>query len=293
MDAIGVTHLGWPGVGSVEAVASAAGDDAVVLEAPSEGRVGRGGGAGSGRGRDGGGRGRDGGGGRGRDRRDRRDSRRERTVVVELPEELPETVAVVKAGADSVRGHRRVREVAAGRRWLVRADGFWQVHPAAPDALVTAVTEALAPQPGESVLDLYAGAGLFAGVLASAVGEYGRVVAVESDRGACDDARRNLRDTPWASVVVGRVDSALSSGLPEPVDLVVLDPPRSGAGAAVVRAVASRSPRAIAYVACDPAAFARDVATFAEVGYALQRVRAFDAFPMTHHVECVGTLIRS
>jgi tRNA/tmRNA/rRNA uracil-C5-methylase (TrmA/RlmC/RlmD family) len=65
-------------------------------------------------------------------------------------------------------------------------------------------------------------------------------------------------------------------------------PPRSGAGRAVVEAIVARRPRAVAYVACDPAAFARDVASLAELGYPLTRMRAFDAFPMTHHVECVG-----
>jgi len=72
------------------------------------------------------------------------------------------------------------------------------------------------------------------------------------------------------------------------VDVVVLDPPRSGAGHAVVEEIARRRPRAVAYVACDPAAFARDVATFGDLGYDLTGLRAFDAFPMTHHVECVG-----
>ena len=80
--------------------------------------------------------------------------------------------------------------------------------------------------------------------------------------------------------------------LPRRPDLVVLDPPRAGAGAAVVRRVACMDARAIAYVACDPAALARDLATFAERGYALTALRAFDLFPMTHHVECVAILKR-
>jgi tRNA/tmRNA/rRNA uracil-C5-methylase (TrmA/RlmC/RlmD family) len=75
------------------------------------------------------------------------------------------------------------------------------------------------------------------------------------------------------------------------VDLVVLDPPRAGVGREIVDAVAARSPRAVAYVACDPAAFARDVAFFDKQGYDLTTVRAFDAFPMTHHVECVGLFL--
>ncbi len=70
----------------------------------------------------------------------------------------------------------------------------------------------------------------------------------------------------------------------------MLDPPRTGAKRKVVEAIAARRPRAVAYVACDPAALARDVATFAEHGYGLAGLRAFDLFPMTHHVECVALL---
>ncbi len=76
-----------------------------------------------------------------------------------------------------------------------------------------------------------------------------------------------------------------------PVDLVVLDPPRSGAGAAVVRSVVAARPRAVAYVACDPAALARDVATFRQEGWRLAELRGYDCFPMTHHVECVALLV--
>ncbi|HVQ17506.1 MAG TPA: class I SAM-dependent RNA methyltransferase, partial [Actinomycetes bacterium] len=72
-------------------------------------------------------------------------------------------------------------------------------------------------------------------------------------------------------------------------DLVVLDPPRAGAGRAVLERVARLGPRAISYVACDPAALARDVAILAGLGYELGALRAFDLFPMTHHVECVAS----
>jgi tRNA/tmRNA/rRNA uracil-C5-methylase (TrmA/RlmC/RlmD family) len=87
--------------------------------------------------------------------------------------------------------------------------------------------------------------------------------------------------------VSGRVDR---TALGDRVDLVVLDPPRSGAGRTAVRRIAAGRPRAIAYVACDPATLARDVATFAASGYVLSGLRAFDLFPMTHHVECVAAL---
>jgi tRNA/tmRNA/rRNA uracil-C5-methylase (TrmA/RlmC/RlmD family) len=172
----------------------------------------------------------------------------------------------------------------------VAADGFWQVHPGAPATLAGAVLDALDPRPGESVLDLYAGVGLFAAFLAERVGPTGRVVAIEGDRRASALSATNV---PAAEVAAGDVAAVLADAYREPFDLVVLDPPREGARRVVVEAVATRTPRAIAYVACDPAALARDVAIFAEHGYRLERLRAFDLFPMTHHVECVALLTKS
>ena len=175
-----------------------------------------------------------------------------------------------------------------GHDFVVDPQGFWQSHVEAPRVLVETVLEMLAPQQGERALDLYAGVGLFAAFLADAVGLAGRVVAVEGSPQACRDARSNL--PPTVRVAQGAVDRVLGSSYDEPFDLVVLDPPREGAGRAVVEQVADRAPRAVAYVACDPAALARDLATFAELGYPLRRLRAFDLFPMTSHTECVALL---
>lgn len=186
-----------------------------------------------------------------------------------------------------------VTESAVGRLWRVTGGGFWQVHPGAANVLVDAVLDATAPQPGEHAVDLYAGVGLFAGVLAQRLGPRGSVLAVEGSRSAVKDARRNLRDLPTIEIVAGRVDRVLRGRrADETADVVVLDPPRTGAKADVVRLIARRRPRVVAYVACDPAALARDVATFAEEGFQLTGLRAFDVFPMTHHVECVATLAR-
>jgi tRNA/tmRNA/rRNA uracil-C5-methylase (TrmA/RlmC/RlmD family) len=184
-------------------------------------------------------------------------------------------------------------ESAGGREFQVEADGFWQVHPGAADALVETVLDFLAPVAGEKALDLYAGVGLFAAFLADRVGESGRVVAVEADAQACRNARNNLGPFKRASVSIGPVERVLVETLDEPFDLVVLDPPREGARRKVVDQVVDRAPRAVAYVACDPAALARDVAIFAEHGYRLTRLRSFDLFPMTHHVECVALLTRT
>jgi tRNA/tmRNA/rRNA uracil-C5-methylase (TrmA/RlmC/RlmD family) len=189
-----------------------------------------------------------------------------------------------------VAGPRLVRERASGREWTVAADAFWQVHPAAADVFAAAVLEMLQPRPGERAWDLYGGAGLFAAALAPAVGTGGRVTIVESDRRAVAAARRSLADLPQVRVVAGDVGTVLGDRRWRSIDLVVLDPPRTGAGRAVVDAVLARRPRGVAYVACDPAAFARDVSAFRERGWRLARLRAFDAFPMTHHVEIVALL---
>jgi len=193
-----------------------------------------------------------------------------------------------KGRTTRVRGRGAVREHAVGREWRVSGSGFWQVHPAAAETLAAAVLDALDPQAGETALDLYCGVGLFASALAERVGESGRVVAVESDAGAVRDARHNLRDLPQVQVERGRAETA---DVPD-ADIVVLDPPRSGAGPQVMASITAPRPRTIAYVSCDPATLARDVAQAGELGYALAGLRTFDAFPMTQHVELLATLTR-
>ena len=196
----------------------------------------------------------------------------------------------------------------------VSARGFWQVHPGAARTFVEAVMTAAEVREGERALDLYAGVGLFACALAAAVGPGGQVVAVESDPVATALARENLAGTPNVAVLPARVDdafgvprparrgsarqrgsrprkSARSALLPTSADVVVLDPPRTGAGRGVCAEVSALHPRVVVYVACDPAALARDTAYLADLGYRLDRLRAFDAFPMTHHVECVARFV--
>lgn len=185
----------------------------------------------------------------------------------------------------------RLAEQAAGRWWRVTGEGFWQVHPGAAQALVDAVRAGLVPREGEHLVDLYAGVGLFAGALATDLGRAGQVDAVEAASSACRDARRNLHDLPAVRIHEERVDRWLRAEEGRRCDLVVLDPPRTGAGREVVERVSALRPRAVAYVACDPAALARDVATFGGLGWRLGRLRALDAFPLTHHVECVATLL--
>jgi len=206
----------------------------------------------------------------------------------------PHAVTVPLPSRDSTVPH--VTERVEVGDWSVEfrlsARGFWQVHPQAAATFVGHVRRELAAQPGERALDLYAGVGLFALALADDVGPTGAVLAIESDAHAIADAKSNLRLRPEIELRRGRVDRALKPLVRQRIrtDLVVLDPPRTGAGKSVIKDIAALAPRAIAYVACDPAALARDVAYARRAGYGLRSLRAFDAFPMTHHVECIAIL---
>ena len=194
---------------------------------------------------------------------------------------------------EQVRGSGDAEEVAIGRRWSVSADGFWQVHFAAADVFSEVVRRMARVPEGGVAWDLYGGVGLFAAVLAEQAGESGQVLVVESARRAVADAERNLADLPQVRCRAGAVEKVVRNPRLADPDVVVLDPPRKGAGREVVTALAARRPRRVVHVACDPAALARDVGLFAERGYRLAELEAFDAFPLTHHVECVALLERA
>lgn len=255
----GVTELGvearsWPAVASVEAVAATGSSDRQVIIAPIPGG---------------------------------------RLPIVELDRPISVMRVDEQEGLHRVHGRDFVRERAAGRTWRVGSGGFWQIHPRAADTLGRVVIDGLRPRRGETALDLYCGVGLFAGMLAERVGERGAVLGVESVKRAVQDARHNLADLDRVRVEHGKVEQVLPrTGITE-TDLIVLDPPRVGAGRSTVRLLAGLAPRAIAYVACDPAALSRDLAYFATEGYRPVSLRAFDLFPMTHHVECVAILERA
>lgn len=182
---------------------------------------------------------------------------------------------------------RVVREsVTVGERtwhYRVDVDGFWQVHREAPTVLVTEVLNRV----GEArrVADLYSGAGLLTAPLADGGRE---VLAVEYDKTAARSARRNAHDLPTVTTVQGDVRTELNARI-GPIDAIVLDPPRSGAGAKTIEAIAATQADRLVYVACDPVALARDTALLAGLGYDLVDAQAHDLFPHTHHIETVAT----
>jgi tRNA/tmRNA/rRNA uracil-C5-methylase (TrmA/RlmC/RlmD family) len=207
------------------------------------------------------------------------------------------STAARRAAAHADRGERvvegsgRAVQFVAGRRWEVSATGFWQAHRGAAQCYSDVVAEWADPSPGDRAWDLYCGAGVFAARLAETVGPAGAVLGVESARTAVADGAAALRDLPWASLRADRVERWIAgeSGGAAP-DVVVLDPPRAGAGKAVVAALTAAAPARIVHIGCDPAAFARDISLYRAAGYAPTRLRAFDAFPGTHHVECLTLL---
>ncbi|MET3719717.1 MULTISPECIES: class I SAM-dependent RNA methyltransferase [unclassified Arthrobacter] len=192
-----------------------------------------------------------------------------------------------------LRGRTWVQESAAGHDYRVTGAGFWQIHRDAPGTLVGAVTEFLQNggflAPGSVVADLYAGAGLFTAPLADAVGQTGSVLSVEGAPGTSRDARKNLHEAPQVEIVQGRVERILRQKQRN-FDAIVLDPPRAGAGKAVVSQLIAAGPRAVAYISCDPASFARDVGYFQQAGWSLAGLRGFDLYPHTHHLETVALL---
>ena len=198
-----------------------------------------------------------------------------------------------------------ITERVGEREFRLADSGFWQVHRGAAATLTEAVQSAIDPElfdPHAANLDLYGGVGLLAAAVADRCGPSTRITSGENDASATDFAAENLSEWLGARAETGRVERwvaalAASAGPSERERLaratVVLDPPRSGAGRDVVEAVARLKPAQVVYVACDPVAFARDTALFADLGYHLGGLRAFDLFPHTHHVEAVGTFTRT
>lgn len=222
-------------------------------------------------------------------------------------EEHVDVLAPSSGGVRLIVGEQKpttITEIVGEREFRLADAGFWQVHREAAATLTAAVQEAIEPSAFDPLaynLDLYGGVGLLAAAVADRFGAATRITTVESDVTATDYAATNLAEWLGARAETARVERwvrelATSTTAGDRARLasatIVLDPPRAGAGREVVDAIAALAPAQIVYVACDPVALARDVALFAGHGFALTRLRAFDLFPNTHHVEAVATLTR-
>jgi tRNA/tmRNA/rRNA uracil-C5-methylase (TrmA/RlmC/RlmD family) len=187
-----------------------------------------------------------------------------------------------------------VTEVVGNRTFTVDDTGFWQVHRAAAAVLTEAVQDLVDRDRLDAAVEVEVDA------VGDLVGPKARLTSVESAGRATEHAQENLAEWIGARAEPGRVDRWLARTVQTAsrseldryrAGTVVLDPPRSGAGREVAVQIAALQPAQVVYVACDPVALARDVATFADLGYRLEALRAFDLFPHTHHMEAVARLV--
>jgi tRNA/tmRNA/rRNA uracil-C5-methylase (TrmA/RlmC/RlmD family) len=197
----------------------------------------------------------------------------------------------IVAGSEVFEGPKELVEVVGESTFQVSHSSFWQSHKSAPTVLTEAVMQYAELQSGDQVLDLYGGVGLFTAAALSAVGETGRVDLVEASSSAVGDAKNNFENIPNVNIYLGDVAKIMPRI--GSADVVILDPPRDGAGALVLQQISALNPERIVYVACDPAALARDCGFANDLGWKLTNVRAFDLFPMTHHIEMVALFTRS
>jgi tRNA/tmRNA/rRNA uracil-C5-methylase (TrmA/RlmC/RlmD family) len=194
-----------------------------------------------------------------------------------------------------VEGGRKTVQRVGDRVWRLPVTAFWQSHREAAGVYSALVRQwAAGDGTGPAVRrawDLYGGAGLFAAALAEVVGSGGRVHTVDTARGASASARAALADVAAVTVVSGSVRGFLA-GQSGSVDVAVLDPPRAGAGRAVIDLLARAAVPRIIHIGCEAASFARDIGLYRGQGYHVESIRVFDAFPLTHHVESVALLTR-
>ena len=183
-------------------------------------------------------------------------------------------------------GQQIMHEEVTGKTLEVSQNSFWQSHINAPTVLTDVVLDFAQLAEGDHVLDLYGGVGLFTSSMVECVGASGSIDLLEGSKSATADAIRNFAKNPNVKILLGDVAKLLPRI--SNADVIVLDPPREGAGKIVVAEIVRLRPRAIVYVSCDPASLARDTAYLKAFGYSLSTLRAFDLFPMTHHVECVA-----
>ena len=207
-----------------------------------------------------------------------------RHVVRALRQGKRNATTVVEGGHDAV--HR-----VGLRTWQVPVTAFWQAHRDAAEFYSGLVLDWAQPNAGMTAWDLYGGAGVFAAALGGALGESGRVVTVDTSRAASRAARAALADLPQVDVITDSVRRALAAQHAR-ADVAVLDPPRSGAGRDVIDLLAAAEVPRVVHIGCEAASFARDIGLYRAHGYAVEQIRVFDAFPLTHHTESVALLTR-
>ncbi len=196
-----------------------------------------------------------------------------------------------RRGPTLIEGGEECVQRVGERQWRLPITGFWQSHRDAPRVYSDLIKQWAAGPEGRRAWDLYGGAGLFAASLAAVVGEPGLVLTVDTSRPATDAARTALADLGQVHVVTESVRRFLAT-CNDGADVAVLDPPRAGAGREVIETLTGTGVPRVIHIGCEAASFARDIGLYQQHGFHVENIRVFDAFPLTHHVECIAVLNR-
>lgn len=190
----------------------------------------------------------------------------------------------------AVHGELLLEETVADVPFRITGRAFFQNNTAGAAQLVRLVKEAAGVTGDDTLLDAYAGGGLFTATVGR---NAGRVIGIERDKTAAEDLQSNLNRAGIGDYRILRssMEEAIA-GIDEYWDVVIADPPRKGLGVDGVDAITAAEPRTVVYVSCDPASLARDTAILDELGYELEWVTPVDMFPQTFHIECVAKFER-
>ena len=215
-------------------------------------------------------------------------------IPPDLTFELPISAAYVSPNGEifNLSGNNALLYEIEGKEFYVSPQSFFQVNLPVAAMMVRHILEQLEGKEDLCVLEFYSGVGLFTRFIAPFASE---LIAIESSPSACFNFADNLDEFDNISLYEGPVEAILPILIDEiePIDLVLLDPPRAGLNAKARQALIKLNPSQIIYISCDPGTLARDLKHLAEAGYCLTTLHAFDMFPQTMHIETMIGLQRT
>lgn len=193
---------------------------------------------------------------------------------------------LTESGIDFETGQKWYIEKMMDRKFRVASPSFFQVNTKQAEFMIGMVGDKLSLKGNEILVDAYAGVGVFASLLAKRVS---KVIAIEESKAAVEDALFGMKDLNNIDYVEGKTEEVLKD-LKDQIDVIILDPPRTGCHPDAIESVISSKATKLAYVSCDPPSLARDLDKLVQEGYKIDTVTPIDMFPQTYHIECVTTL---